>query len=297
MDWNAEQYHRVSEPQFEWGLQVLARVASLPLRGDEMVLDAGCGTGRLTTHLAALFPRGRVVATDLSAPMLRTFAKSLNNGRGRASMQSEAHGVAASGAKHHPTKRSDHSISESPDRPVSGPSQLSLVLSDFQALPFAGSFDIVFSTAAFHWAPNHQAMFSSIFQALKPHGRLIAQCGGGTNLSGIREREQILMLDPRFAPFFREWRPPWNYADVPTTRDRLLDAGFVDTEVWLENAPVTMPDRETFRAFAETVIERTQIALIPEPALRNEYLDNFVDLVAGDYTFDYVRLNINAQRG
>lgn len=290
MEWNAEQYHRLSEPQFEWGLQVLARLASLPLRGNETVLDAGCGTGRLTVHLAGLFPQGRVVASDLSPRMLRAFAESLGSNGNRSRDQV----TAASGSSHSgnaPGARSSHHATAFPD------ARLSLVLADFQALPFAGAFDIVFSTAAFHWAPDHDAVFRNIFHALKPGGRLIAQCGGGPNLAGIREREQVLMRDPRFAPFFREWRAPWNYADVPTTKDRMLDAGFADIEVWLERAPFTMPDRASFRAFAETVVERTQIAAIPDRELRDEYLECFADLAGGDYTFDYVRLNINAQRG
>ena len=48
--WDAEAYHRVSDPQVAWGRAVLAR---LDLRGDELVIDAGCGTGRLTRELAA----------------------------------------------------------------------------------------------------------------------------------------------------------------------------------------------------------------------------------------------------
>jgi trans-aconitate 2-methyltransferase len=293
MDWNAEQYHRVSEPQFEWGLQVLARVAALPPRGDETVLDAGCGTGRLTLHLAGLFPRGRVVATDVSAPMLQTFAKSLNNGREHQTTLGHASTRAGElGSLRVPGSRtSDHRFSASPDQ------RLSLVRADFQRLPFEGAFDIIFSTAAFHWAEDHDALFHSIHRALRRKGRVIAQCGGGANLAGVREREQILMHDKRLARFFRDWTPPWNYADVPTTRDRLVDAGFVDAEVWIENAPITMADRPAFITFAETVVERTQVALIPEPELRQEYLEKFADLAAGDYTFDYVRLNINAQRG
>jgi trans-aconitate 2-methyltransferase len=67
-EWNAETYHRVSNPQFDWGTVVLAR---LPLHGDECVLDVGCGTGRLTEKLLARLPRGRVVGIDLSSNMVR----------------------------------------------------------------------------------------------------------------------------------------------------------------------------------------------------------------------------------
>jgi trans-aconitate methyltransferase len=68
-EWNAAAYHKVSDPQYEWGLPVLAR---LPLDGDERVLDVGCGTGRLTEKLLERLPRGEVVAVDLSFNMLQT---------------------------------------------------------------------------------------------------------------------------------------------------------------------------------------------------------------------------------
>lgn len=42
-EWNSSVYHRLSGPQVSWGKKVLSR---LKLRGDEVVLDAGCGTGR-----------------------------------------------------------------------------------------------------------------------------------------------------------------------------------------------------------------------------------------------------------
>jgi trans-aconitate 2-methyltransferase len=66
-EWNSSAYHRLSQPQVSWGQRVLSR---LKLRGDERVLDAGCGTGRLTAELIAALPRGRVVGVDLSQNML-----------------------------------------------------------------------------------------------------------------------------------------------------------------------------------------------------------------------------------
>lgn len=67
-EWAADAYHRLGEPQLAWGTAVLRR---LPLTGDETVLDAGCGSGRLTGLLLDRLPRGRVIAVDASRDMLR----------------------------------------------------------------------------------------------------------------------------------------------------------------------------------------------------------------------------------
>ena len=66
-EWNAAEYHRVSDPQVSWGRAVLAR---LDLRGNERAIDLGCGTGRLTRELAARLADGEVLALDASRQML-----------------------------------------------------------------------------------------------------------------------------------------------------------------------------------------------------------------------------------
>jgi trans-aconitate 2-methyltransferase len=66
-DWDAESYHRIAGMQERWGLKVLDR---LPLRGDETVLDAGCGSGRMTRHVLERLPRGRVIGVDASPSMV-----------------------------------------------------------------------------------------------------------------------------------------------------------------------------------------------------------------------------------
>ncbi len=66
-DWDAATYDRISDPQFRWALEQLER---LPLRGDEAVLDAGCGSGRVTAELVARLPRGRVYGVDAAPSMV-----------------------------------------------------------------------------------------------------------------------------------------------------------------------------------------------------------------------------------
>ena len=79
-DWDARAYHELSEPQLAWGRRVLAGIG---LRGDETVLDVGCGTGRLTAELIECLPRGRVVALDVSASMLQVAQAALASRFGR----------------------------------------------------------------------------------------------------------------------------------------------------------------------------------------------------------------------
>jgi trans-aconitate 2-methyltransferase len=66
-DWDAGTYHRVSDVHTEWAEQVLGRLA---LDGDETVLDAGCGSGRVTAMLLERLPRGHVVAVDAAPSMV-----------------------------------------------------------------------------------------------------------------------------------------------------------------------------------------------------------------------------------
>jgi trans-aconitate 2-methyltransferase len=66
-DWDAATYDRVSDIQLTWALEQLER---LDLRGDETVLDAGCGSGRVTELLLARLPQGRVYAVDAAASMV-----------------------------------------------------------------------------------------------------------------------------------------------------------------------------------------------------------------------------------
>lgn len=66
-DWNADSYQRVSAPLEAMGRDVLDR---LTLDGDERVLDAGCGTGRVTRALLERLPHGEVVAVDGSPAMV-----------------------------------------------------------------------------------------------------------------------------------------------------------------------------------------------------------------------------------
>jgi len=265
-DWDAEKYHRLSDPQLGWGRRVLERLAAGP---GERVLDLGCGTGRLTAELHAAIGGGIVVGVDRSAAMLREAA-----------------------AQHY-WHRGPHAIEAGPL-----PSRVYLVQADGTLLPFSDAFDAVLSTATFHWVLDHDVLFASIYRALAPGGRLVAQCGGAGNLARLLERADALASRPPYAMHFAGWRDPWLFAEVATTIVRLDHAGFRAIDVYLEEAPTTLPDRQTFREFLSTVCVRHHVARLPR-ALAQSFLDSLVDAAAGDdpaFTLDYWRLNILARK-
>jgi trans-aconitate 2-methyltransferase len=72
--WDAGTYERSSDVQEHWAEGILDR---LPLRGDETVLDAGCGSGRVTRRLLERLPRGRVIAVDASPEMVEHARRTL----------------------------------------------------------------------------------------------------------------------------------------------------------------------------------------------------------------------------
>ena len=225
--------------------------------GTEDALDIGCGTGRITAELARMLPRGRVVGIDRSESMLEAAA---------AWLKREAPGT-------------------------------HVVLADAAALPFSRAFDIVFSTATFHWVPDHGALFRSIVMALKPGGRLVAQCGGGPNVALLHGRAERLMRT-RYVPWFDGWRDPWYFADVDSTQRRLASAGFEQIAVWLEEAPTSFPNARDFAEFITTVCVRPYLARLPRDE-RRAFVDSLTVEAAGDsppFTLDYWRLNISARR-
>jgi trans-aconitate 2-methyltransferase len=145
--WNGATYDRVSTPQARWGTAVLER---LSLRGDETVLDCGCGSGRVTEQLLTGLPRGRVIALDASRSMLDQARRRLAPAGERVRF------VEADLLELSPDTLGD-------DAPV----------------------DAVFSSATFHWISDHSRLFANLASVLRGGGRISAQCGAEGNISRL----------------------------------------------------------------------------------------------------------------
>jgi trans-aconitate 2-methyltransferase len=173
-----------------------------------------------------------------------------------------------------------------------------LVRGDGTALPFSGIFDAVFSAATFHWIADHDRLFASIYQALKPGGRLVSQCGGGANLQRLYERARRLQQAPQYKAWFASWSDPWRFEGVSETEARLARAGFTAIEVSLVSAPTTLSGAEAYAEFVECVCLRHQLDRLPRPE-RGRFLADVTAQAAADdppYTLDYWRLNMSGRR-
>lgn len=180
---------------------------------------------------------------------------------------------------------------------VRGPG-VQLVRGDGTRLPFDAAFDAVFSTATLHWIGDHLQAFQTVFAALRPGGRFVAQAGGGRNLERLYTRAAALARSPEFADAFAGWRDPWNFQDAPGTRARLEQVGFTDVKVWLEEAPAPFPSPEAYAEFVSCVCLRHHLARLP-PARHQAFTSVLTRLAEADHpplTLDYWRLNIGAWR-
>jgi trans-aconitate methyltransferase len=253
-DWQAEIYHRVSEPQRAWGEEVLG---SLELRGDERVVDAGCGTGRLTALLAERLPAGHVFALDQSPAMLDVARREL----------------ARFGQR------------------------VNFVQASLGRDPLPAGVDVVFSTATFHWVLDHDALFASIASALAPGGKLHAQCGGAGNLERAHRAVMELGREPKYRSYFAGMPDPWLFASVEATTERLERHGFVELEVWLEARPTPFPDARSYAEFVGSVVLRPFLARLPESLHAGFVAELSARAERSDppLTLDYVRLNLRGR--
>lgn len=147
--WDAATYDVVSDPMTRWGVGVLER---LELEGSETVLDAGCGSGRVTEQLVARLPRGHVVGLDAAASMLDEARRRLEPFADR----------------------------------------VSLVEADLldlrpELLDGRAPVDAVLSTATFHWVLDHDRLFRNLAGVMRPGAVLEAQCGAEGNIARLLE--------------------------------------------------------------------------------------------------------------
>ena len=165
-EWDADSYSHLSDLQRAMADEVLAL---LVLKGDEQVLDIGCGDGKITALIASRAPLGGVVGVDPSHDMI-AFASS-HFGRTLANLRFE--------------------------------------MADARTLPFKDQFDLVVSFNALHWVPGQDAVLRSIRSAMKSSGKAqlrLVTAGKRKSLESVVEEVRKL---PRWSAHFPDFDDPY----------------------------------------------------------------------------------------
>jgi trans-aconitate 2-methyltransferase len=171
------------------------------------------------------------------------------------------------------------------------PADVDVFQADLLDLTLEDPVDAILSTATFHWIRDHERLFARLHAALKPGGRLVAQCGGHGNVAAVKQAGLDAVAEPRFAPYFDGWRPDWMFATPAETERRLRAAGFGDVWCWLTRVDVDPGDPA---AYLRAICLGPFVDRLPEE-LRAPFVVAALERLPEPLQIHYVRLNILAR--
>jgi trans-aconitate methyltransferase len=256
--WNAADYAANSVVQQAWARELIAR---LNLRGDEHVLDVGCGDGKVSAEIAQVVPRGSVAGVDASPQMIK-FARTAF--------------------------------------PPGKFANLEFQVMDARKIRFARKFDLVFSNAALHWVDDHQAFLRGAAECLGSGGRLVVSCGGRGNAHDVFVALRPELRLKRWREFFRKMEKPYFFHSPDIYEEWLPRFGFNSVGVRLSPKDAIYDGRKGFAAWLRTTwlpyVQRVPEDLREEfiAAVSDRYLARHPPDAAGGVHVRMVRLEIDA---
>lgn len=280
--WDARTYDQVSYlVQYKWGQQVLEW---RKWRGNEIVMDAGCGSGLLTKQLAKKVPRGKVYAVDIDSNMIKQARNNLQLFDNVEIMQSSFTDIRL-------------------------PQKLDVVFSN-SALHWLQDHRKAFRIFWEMLKPTHindkNTANTSNNTGNISSSQLLIQCGGYGNLQQIITLlERITHLD-QFKAYFTKWKQTWYFANPDDTNKLLEEIGYINTRVYSNSDCIILPNRHMYSRFVKTVVAKPYLErLSPDNGdkLKTAFLELFLDEVKKHsnksktrWFLDFVRLNIVASR-
>jgi trans-aconitate 2-methyltransferase len=263
-EWNAEEYARLSALQAAMAKEVLDLLRP-KLRGDERVLDVGCGNGKVTREIAAMLPKGSVVGVDASEKMVK-FARG--------------------------------AVPNDQDAPAA--TNVIFDVMDARKLAFEMAFDLVVSFNALHWIAEEeqQLVLRGIYKALKPGGtaqlRLVPR-GARKSVEDVIEETA---RSPRWKNFFVGVRDPYLHMPAESYSVLTEQFGFQVESIKAKDHAWDFGSPAAFTAFASvTFVEWLQH--VPE-SVHSEFVADALahyKIVAGDdHTFRFYQMDITARR-
>jgi trans-aconitate methyltransferase len=229
-------------------------------RGEEIVMDAGSGSGGLTRVLASKVPGGHVYAVDSDANMAKVARATLADS-------------------------SNVTVIRSKFEKVKLPRKVVVVFSN-AALHWVPDHERVFS--------NFWKLLRTDGELLIQCG------GEGNLASALGVINRRVLPLPEFGRYFAGWKAPLYFANPDDTEEILTKIGFRNISASLSKEPTKFKSRGAFAQFVNTVVIRPYTGRLPTHALRNRFLHAFLDAYwkesESGWLLDYVRLNITAKK-
>ena len=229
--WDARTYDQVSRlVQYRWGKQVLEWRKWI---GNEIVMDAGCGSGLLTKQLAKKVPQGKVYAIDIDSNMIKQ-------------------------AKNNLQLFDNVEIMQSSFADIKLPRKMDVIFSN-SALHWIQDHRKAFQNFWKMLKPMNSVngadmSIGSNINNTSISSQLLIQCGGYGNLQQIITMlERITHLD-QFREYFADWKQPWYFAKPEDTNKMLQETGYVNTTVYSNSDCVILPNRQIYSKFVKTVV-------------------------------------------
>jgi trans-aconitate methyltransferase len=261
-------------------------IATLKLRGDEHVLDVGCGDGKVSAEIARAVPRGSVVGVDASPQMIKFARKAFP-----------------------PSQISNLRFEICDARKIAGSAGIRAGKSSGAAQRAgrdAGApgvpFDIIFSNAALHWVDDHRAFLRGVAACLRSGGRLLVSCGGRGNAQDVFVALRPEMRLKRWREFFRRLDKPYFFHSPDNYEKWLPRFGFKTLGVRLAPKDATYEGRDGFAAWLRTTwlpyVQRVPEKLREDfiAAVTDRYLTRHPPDASGRVHVRMVRLEIDAIR-
>jgi trans-aconitate methyltransferase len=258
--WNPADYAAHSASQQVWARELIAK---LNLRGDERILDVGCGDGKVTAELSLEVSRGAVVGIDSSPDMVRFARETFGSGKFP---------------------------------------NLNFRVMDARELELDGRFDLVFSNATLHWVDNHPAFLRGAAACLRRGGRLVVSCGGKGNAQDVFNALRPELRLQRWRKYFRRLEAPYFFYSPEEYLEWLPRYDFATADVQLASRDAVPEGRDGFAAWLRTTwLPYTQ--RVPEDlrdefitGVVDRYLAQHPPDPAGRVHVRMVRLEIDAVR-
>jgi trans-aconitate 2-methyltransferase len=258
--WDAKDYAKNSANQYAWAQELIPK---LKLKGNETLLDIGCGDGKITAEIAKALPRGRVVGVDSSKEMINLAQSTFPQ-------------------KTYPN--------------------LSFQLMDARKLTFQAEFDKVFSNAALHWIVDQAAVLQGAQRSLKTSGRLLFQMAGKGNAQDVIDVLDELLVENPWKRFFDDFTFPYAFLSPEEYRTLLAEAGLAPLRVELFPKDMKFTGAEglagwvrtTWLPFTERIPLERRDDFVKE--IVNRYLQRYPADAQGVVHLSMIRLEAEASK-